>query len=164
MDAGPAPAAKSAPSPFDEDTLVPRKALVDDARFDVTAMVDLVFMMNIFFLVTWAEMARAEIDLPKAAHTTAAAQARSTIFTVVNMNGSAAFFLGDSSTSGAGSIAPAELEQKVTNAVEEGLRDERDIVLIKAECDVKLRDVARLASIATSVKGTQLMLAVIEKR
>ena len=56
---------RAAPSPFDDDMLVPRKSLADDARFDVTAMVDLVFMMNIFFLVTWAEMARAEIDLPK---------------------------------------------------------------------------------------------------
>ena len=34
MDAGPAPAASSAPSPFDEDMLVPKKSLVDDARFD----------------------------------------------------------------------------------------------------------------------------------
>jgi biopolymer transport protein ExbD len=162
MDAGPAPAANAAPSPFDEDTLVPRKALVDDARFDVTAMVDLVFMMNIFFLVTWAEMARAEIDLPKAAHCSAAAQARSTVFTIVNVSGSAAFYLGDSGSGG--SIAPTELEQTVSGAVEEGLRDERDIVLIKAERDVKLRDVARLAGIATSVKGIQLMLAVIEKQ
>jgi biopolymer transport protein ExbD len=159
MDAGPAPAASAAPSPFDEDTLIPRKTLVDDARFDVTAMVDLVFMMNIFFLVTWAEMARAEIDLPRAAHCSAAAQGQSIIFTILK---GPAFFLGDG-TSGV-SIAPAELEQKVTSAVEEGRRDEKDIVLIKAERDVPLRDVARLASIATSIKGIQLMLAVIEKQ
>ena len=56
------------PSPFEENVLVPHKPLVDDARFDVTAMVDLVFMMNIFFLVTWVETALAEIDLPTARH------------------------------------------------------------------------------------------------
>jgi biopolymer transport protein ExbD len=158
MDAGPAPAASAAPSPFAEDTLIPAKRLVDDARFDVTAMVDLVFMMNIFFLVTWAEMARAEIDLPRAKHCVAAAQNQSVIFTIIK---GPAFFIGDSS-SGA-SVSPGELEQKVADAVEEGLREERNIILIKAERDVPLRDVARLASIATAVKGTQLMLAVIEK-
>ena len=160
MDAGPEPAASSAPSAFDEDTLVPRKWLVDDARFDVTAMVDLVFMMNIFFLVTWAEMARAEIDLPKAKHCTAAERSRAIVFTIMK---GPAFFLGDG-PSGI-SISPAEVDQKVTTAVEDGMRDsEKNIVLIKAEKDVLLRDVAHLASVATAVKGTQLMLAVIEKR
>jgi biopolymer transport protein ExbD len=158
MDAGPEPAASAAPSPFDENTLVPRKSLADDARFDVTAMVDLVFMMNIFFLVTWAEMARAEIDLPKAKHCKAAEQSLSIVFTIMNDH---AVFIGDGS--GGVSINPGEFEQKVTSVVEDGVRDERNIVLIKAEKDVPLRDVAHLASVATAVKGTQLMLAVIEK-
>ena len=64
MDAGPSPVSNAPPSAFAESVLVPSKPLVDDARFDVTAMVDLVFMMNIFFLVTWVDMALAEIDLP----------------------------------------------------------------------------------------------------
>jgi biopolymer transport protein ExbD len=160
MDAGPAPATSSAPSPFDEDTLVPKKSLADDARFDVTAMVDLVFMMNIFFLVTWAEMARAEIDLPKAKHCAAAERSRSIVFTIMK---GPAFYLGDGP--GGTSISPGELEPKVTGIVEDAVRGgEKDIVLIKAERDVPLRDVAKLAGIATAVKGTQLMLAVIEKR
>jgi biopolymer transport protein ExbD len=161
MDAGPAPAASSAPSPFDEDTLVPRKQLVDDARFDVTAMVDLVFMMNIFFLVTWAEMARAEIDLPKARHCTAAERDRSVVFTIVK-GSPATVFLGDGT--GSGQLGANEIDQKVTAAVEEGVRNDKNIVLIKAERDVLLRDVARIATVATAVKGTKLMLAVIERR
>jgi len=159
MDAGPEPAASSTPSEFDGETLVPRKRLVDDARFDVTAMVDLVFMMNIFFLVTWAEMARAEIDLPTAKHCVRAECSKSTVFTITK---GPAYFIGDG-PSGI-SISPGELDQKVTSVVEDGLRNDKDIVLIKAEKDVLLRDVAHLASVATAVKGTQLMLAVIEKR
>jgi biopolymer transport protein ExbD len=159
MDAGPAPAASAAPSPFDEDMLVPRKALIDDARFDVTAMVDLVFMMNIFFLVTWAEMARAEIDLPKAKHCAAAERGRSTIFTLLK---GPVVFVGDSA--GGVSLSPGEMDQRVTALVEDGVREDRNIVLIKAEKDVPLRDVAHLASVATAVKGTELMLAVIETK
>jgi biopolymer transport protein ExbD len=161
MDAGPAPATNSAPSPFDEDMLVPKKSLADDARFDVTAMVDLVFMMNIFFLVTWAEMARAEIDLPTARHCAAAEKERSIVLTV--LKGSPAIvFLGDGT--GSGQLSPGEVDQRVTTAVEDGVRDGKDIVLIKAEKEVLLRDVAHLASVATAVKGTKLMLAVIERR
>jgi biopolymer transport protein ExbD len=157
MDAGPEPASNAPPSEFDADTLVPKKSLADDARFDVTAMVDLVFMMNIFFLVTWAEMARAEIDLPKAKHCAAAERSRAIVFTIMK---GPAYFLGDGP--GGISIGPGELDQKVTTFVEDSVREEKDIVLIKAEKDVLLRDVAHLASVATAIKGTQLMLAVIE--
>jgi hypothetical protein len=39
-----------------------------DPEFDITAMVDLVFMMNIFFLVTFVTAALSEINLPTANH------------------------------------------------------------------------------------------------
>ena len=59
------PAASPAPDPRDgAKPLVARRSLVDDAHFDVTAMVDLVFMMNIFFLVSWVVANLAEMDLP----------------------------------------------------------------------------------------------------
>ena len=82
MDAGPSPVSNAPPSAFAEDVLVPSKPLVDDARFDVTAMVDLVFMMNIFFLVTWVDMALAEIDLPAARHCAAADKEESVVLTI----------------------------------------------------------------------------------
>jgi biopolymer transport protein ExbD len=161
MDAGPAPATNSAPSPFDEDTLLPKKSLVDDARFDVTAMVDLVFMMNIFFLVTWAEMARAEIDLPKARHCSAAEKEKSIVFTIIKGT-PVTVFAGDGT--GTGQLSPNEVDQRVSAVVEDGVRDGKEYVLIKAEKDVLLRDVVHIATIATAVKGTKLMLAVIENR
>jgi biopolymer transport protein ExbD len=162
MDAGPEPASNAAPSPFDDDTLVPRKPMSDDARFDVTAMVDLVFMMNIFFLVTWAEMARAEIDLPTAKHCAAAERSKSIIFAITKTDAGVAYFLGDGP--GGRAISPGELDQQVTTLVEDAVREGKETVLIKAEKNVPLRDVAHLGSVATAVKGTELMLAVIEKR
>ncbi len=161
MDAGPSPAVDAEPSAFNDETLVPRKSMADDARFDVTAMVDLVFMMNIFFLVTWAELARAEIDLPTARHCTAATLSRSIVFTVMK---GPTVYIGD----GAGGVAlsPGEVDQRVATAIEDGKKseDNKDIVLIKAEKEVLLRDIAHLANIATASGGVKLMLAVIEKR
>src|SRR5258708_10596810 len=55
-------------SVFDDNPLVPRRPAHDEAKFDITAMIDLVFMMNIFFLVTSVTAALAEIDLPAAKH------------------------------------------------------------------------------------------------
>src|SRR5262245_12155256 len=43
----------------------------DHAEFDITAMVDLVFMMNIYFLVTFVTAAFGEINLPAANHSVA---------------------------------------------------------------------------------------------
>jgi biopolymer transport protein ExbD len=159
MDAAPQPATNAAPSPFDEDMLVPARPLVDDARFDVTAMVDLVFMMNIFFLVTWADAARAEIDLPTARHCAAADSEESVVLTILK---GPQVFLGSSSAGGA--LSAGEVDQRVTAYVEDAVRESRNIVLIKAEKDVPLRDVSHVGAVATAVKGTKLMLAVIEKK
>jgi biopolymer transport protein ExbD len=169
MDAGPSPAPSAAPSPFDDDALMPPKSLHDDARFDVTAMVDLVFMMNIFFLVTWAEMARAEIDLPRAKRCVAAERSRSLVFTLVKSEkvSTATVFLGDGV--GGTPLSPGEIESRVAAAIEAAKRgaggeEPKDIVLIKAEKEVRLRDIARLSGLVSAAGGMKLMLAVIEKQ
>jgi biopolymer transport protein ExbD len=159
MDAGPAPQTKSAPSPFDEDTLIPSKPIADDARFDVTAMVDLVFMMNIFFLVTWTNAANAEIELPVAQHCTAADRDNSTIFTITK---GPTVYIGDARPGGA--LTPAEVDAKVQQETEKGAVEGKMTVLIKAEKDVPVRDVIHIGQVATSVRGTNLMLAVVEKK
>jgi biopolymer transport protein ExbD len=159
MDAGPSPASTAPPSPFDDNLLVPTKSLVDDARFDVTAMVDLVFMMNIFFLVTWVEAARLEIDLPAARHCAAADKEESIVLTIIK---GPRIYLGDP---GSGTeLSPGEVDQRVGAAVEEAVRNNLSIVLIKAEREVPLRDVAHVANVATAGKGVKLMLAVLEKK
>ncbi len=159
MDAAPQPATNSTPSPFDEDVLVPAKPLVNDARFNVTAMVDLVFMMNIFFLVTWAAAARAEIELPTARHCSKADSEDSVVLTILK---GPQVFLGSSSAGAA--LSAGEVDQRVTAYVEAAVRESRTIVLIKVEREVPLRDVSHVGAVATAVKGTKLMLAVIEKK
>jgi biopolymer transport protein ExbD len=159
MDAGPSPAAQATPSPFADDVLIAPKSLQDDARFDVTAMVDLVFMMNIFFLVTWADAAINQIDLPSARHCAAAPADLSIVFTIKM---GPVVYLGNAEPGNV--LSPGEVDQRVTAAVEQGLREGKEIILIKSEKDVSLRDVAHVANVATAVKGTKLMLAVLEKK
>jgi biopolymer transport protein ExbD len=162
MDTGPSPAAKSAAPPgLGESTMVPRKPLVDDARFDVTAMVDLVFMMNIYFLVCWITSALAEVDLPPARHGRAIDGDMAIAVTITREKGQPPqFFLGDGKR-GTG-IAPSELSSRISTAVDQAQKAGKNVVLIKAERSVRFRDVARVASAAAEVKGMKLHLAVME--
>src|SRR6266481_1391530 len=87
MAGGGGPSLPAASSPFlesgpDANPLVKRRPMHDEARFDITAMIDLVFMMNIFFLVTTVTAALAEMDLPKAKHVAPADRDTAIIFTI----------------------------------------------------------------------------------
>ena len=162
MDASPSHATSSPDVHFADNLLAARKPLMDDARFDVTAMVDLVFMMNIFFLVSWIGAALAEIDLPAARHCVATDADTATVVTVKGSAGETpSIYLGDARPGG--EINAGEVEQRIGEAVDAGMREGKNTVLIKAERDVCLREVARIAGLATAVKGVKLNLAVMEK-
>ena len=68
---------------LEADPLFAEKAPEQDATVDMTAMIDLVFMLNIFFLVTSIVASLAEIDLPAARHVVAADLETSVVFTVL---------------------------------------------------------------------------------
>jgi biopolymer transport protein ExbD len=148
--------------PFEENQLMPKRRQPDDAHFDVTPMVDLVFMMNIFFLVTWIYAAMAEIDLPAASHCIATNLDNAVVVTIkLGDNHKPTYFLGDASPDS--ELNPTEIEKRLADEVKTSSND-KNIVLIKAEKDVMLRDVVRVATAAAAaVKGSKLNLAVVEK-
>ena len=147
---------------FGDNPLVPRKPMVDEARFDITAMIDLVFMMNIFFLVTTVTAALAEVNLPAAKHCAPADRDNSVIITLLAPpdRGPAIVVVEDSKAD----LTDVDAQERaIREAVEAGVRSNRNTVLIKAEKGVRLRDVSRVGAVAVSVPGTDLKLAVIEK-
>jgi biopolymer transport protein ExbD len=156
----PAPSSSSGPKAFEENALVQRKPLVDDAKFDVTAMVDLVFMMNIYFLVSWIMAALAEVDLPAARHCVAAI-ADSAVVITITAGQTPKVYLGD--VKPGGEIDPYEVEWRLKKAAEDGKNEGKTLVLVKAEKLVRLRDLVRISASATSAKGMKLNLAVMEK-
>ncbi len=144
-------------------TLVPPSRSTDEhfhAHFDITAMVDLVFMMNIFFLVTWIGAAMVEIDLPAARHASATTPESSIIVTVKAGTGAGEpqVILDDGQE-----ITLRETDHRLKAAVEEGMRKGKDTLLIKAERNVLLRDVVLVGASLQAVEGMKLRLAVMEK-
>jgi biopolymer transport protein ExbD len=145
------------------DQLIARRLDPEPPEFDITAMVDLVFMMNIYFLVTFVTVAMGEITLPTAKHVAALDADSAVIFTVArSLDGkSITVYMGDSEKNEPITEA-AQQDKRVQEAVEQGKAAGKTEVLLKAEKKVRLADLFRVAT-AASVEGTKLHLAVVER-
>jgi biopolymer transport protein ExbD len=144
------------------DTLLGRKSHQETPEFDITAMVDLVFLMNLYFLVTFITVALAEINLPAANHVEPLVSDTAVIFTVLGTldgkgvtvsvgEGDEAVLIPDAEDQGA----------KIADAVEAGASAGKETVLIKAERKVRLGELFRVAT-AAAAGGLKLHVAVVE--
>lgn len=146
------------------ESLIARRPDSEMPEFDITAMVDLVFMMNIYFLVTFVTVALGELNLPAATHVAALDADSAVIFTLTrSLDGkSVALYIGDGAK--ADPITdPAQQEEKIQAAVEQGAAEGKKAVLLKAERKVRLADLFRVATAASSAEGVKLHVAVLEK-
>lgn len=142
--------------------LIARRDLHDNAEFDITAMIDLVFMMNIYFLVTFLTAALGEVDLPSARHVTPLDVETAVVLTVMDQlnDESVTVYLADGEKGEPLNDAEQQ-ERGIREAVAQGVSGGKTAVLIKAERNVCLRDLFRILSAAT-VEGVKLHVAVIE--
>ncbi|HUY33395.1 MAG TPA: biopolymer transporter ExbD [Pirellulales bacterium] len=145
----------------DEGSLFPAKRREEEANFDITAMIDLVFMMNIYFMVTALVTAMAEINLAQAAHCTPADTEGAVVITVVADGGERGpqVFVGEGAKA---PTAAADQEKEIQAAVEKMLAAGYDRVIIKAEQDVAHKDVAELMRFANDAGEIRLFLGVHE--
>ncbi len=143
--------------------LIPSKPPGEMPEFDITAMIDLVSLMNIYFLITLSVGAAAEIDLPRAVRSKPLDADNATIITVLpgrDVN-SVVVYLGDGKE-GKAMTDPTEQEEQVAAAVDAGLARQKTEVLIKAEKAIRLREMRRISA-AASREGVTLNMAVWEK-
>src|SRR5258708_6783327 len=145
----------------EEGSLLPAKRREEEAHFDITAMIDLVFMMNIYFMVTALVTAMAEINLAQASHCTPADKDGAVIIRVMAAagDGVSQVFLGESD---AKPLEPADQEREITAAIETMLAAGHEEVIIKAEHDVAHKDISELMRIANEAGDVQLYLGVHE--
>lgn len=142
------------------DQLLGRKPHQGPPEFDITAMVDLVFMMNIYFLVTFITVALAEINLPAASHCEPLDADEAVVLTVLgSLDGkSVTVAIGED----AEPIGDADVQRdQILAAVEQGVAAGKSKVLIKAEKKVRLGELFRVAT-AAAAQGVRLHVAVVE--
>ena len=139
-----------------------RSAKHDDAHFDVTAMIDVVSLMNIYFLVTFVGAAMGESNLPAADHCAPLDPESSIIFTVTAAGWQKVVVYAGDGKQGPPIDDPDEQDERIGDLVSEAVKAGKLDVLFKADKDIRLRDMRRLAQ-AASREGGVLHFAVMER-
>ena len=135
-----------------------------DNDMDITPMIDITFLLLIFFLVCSTPDQQSAIELAKARHGRGVGEKESVIITLAAGGVDAApVFLADGRV---GTPLPSDLEEQqelIIEAIQAGRRESnKDNVLIKADRNVAHRDVARVIQAASKVEGSKIHLAVME--
>ncbi len=132
------------------------------AEIDITPMIDIVFLLLIFFLVCSTLGKDTSVQLPKAQYGVAVNPRTSTVLTVAGFERDATVFLGDGGT-GRELSADKELQEaEIIQAVEQGLREGKTNVVIRADRRLHHGEVVRIETIATSVPGIGLFVVTAE--
>jgi len=150
----------------DQRPVIAHRAVRDTGELDITPMIDVTFLLLIFFLVSTTTAMQSSVDLPPARHGEGVRSRTSVIVTVAESSGEAParVYLGDGTS---GSALPADPQQQ-TRQIADYVRSEhaqgKDTVLVKAAGAVRHRDVARVAEAVAEadVEGIKLHLAVKE--
>lgn len=131
---------------------------------DITPMIDITFLLLIFFLVTSTPDQDTAVVLPEALHGDAVSQLESTIFTVAQSGiDTAPVYAAD------GKIPEfllpeneAARDAAIQTEVQTGLSNNKPNVIVKADRGVAYRHVAAVVASVSKVKGIQLHLAVLD--
>ena len=154
----------------DELVIRPRRSAMPDAEMDITPMIDITFLLLIFFLVSASLSKQAPVELPAAQYGDAVAADEAAIVTIdaAGVTGHAVIYKGDG-INGDMRLAQVDLQAQ-EDALAEYLQAELDAhprkrhVLIKAARHVKHRHVVRVSHAAGRVlTDRQLFIAVMEK-
>lgn len=145
------------------ETLIARRSESEMPEFDITAMVDLVFLMNLYFLVTFITVAMGQMVLPAVDHASALDADTAVVLSLVRSRDgeSVSVYLGDGEK-GEALEGDAQQEQRVQAAIEEGVAAGKTSVLLKAEPKVRLADLFRISSLLAG-RDLQLHVAVLER-
>jgi biopolymer transport protein ExbD len=145
------------------EELIARRSDGDTPEFDITAMVDLVFLMNLYFLVTFLTVTMGEMALPAADHASPLNSDTAVVLSLArSLDGqSVTVYLGDGEK-GEAINDVAQQELRVQAAIEGGVAAGKEAVLLKAESKVRLADLFRISSLLTG-HDLKLHVAVLER-
>lgn len=151
-----------------DETHVPTRPLRDDTEMDITPMIDIVFLLLIFFLVASKLDESASVDLAEANYGIDVSQEESIIILVKKKGDDEAEVMREDGTPFSTDLETQEEEiaAYVTAGMSGGepFKIARKFVLLKAEKGVKHRDVHRVTkAIGTSEEAPdRIHIAVLE--
>ena len=154
-------------SPLSQDEelafIIPHRTL-EESEMDITPMIDITFLLLIFFIVASRIDADTQVTLPAARHGTAVATKSSVILTLAGGE-PAVVYKGDGTVPGTelSSTDPEDQELEIADYVQLAMDQGKENVILKAEKDVKHREVSRVAKAIGLVDDSRLFVAVLEE-
>ena len=146
----------------DDFQVVLRRPMRDSGDLDITPMIDITFLLLIFFLVASVPDVQTAVVLPPARYGTGVSDRVCVIFSVFDAKGKgpAEVYLGDGRNGDRLSADAATQEAEIRQAVDTGLAEGKPNVLIKAQRTARHREVSRvwrpLPAGSREVKGLYL--------
>lgn len=147
----------------DEPPFMLRRRKQEEAQLDITPMIDVTFLLLIFFLVCSVPDPSKAVDLPKAKYGTKVSERESITITLADRGtGEADIYLADGRQGDP--LVPDYQQQAdlIQEFVEQGFLTGRDHVLLKTERGVLNREVHRVSQAVGRVEGISLHIAVYE--
>lgn len=160
-------AAKEPPREVEDEPLLlraKRRRQREDVDIDITPMIDMTFLLLIFFLVSSTPDQATAIDLPEAQHGVGVSQLESVVFTIAEGGlKTAPVYAADGRIPGTELPEEPEARRKrIVELVEQGFRENKTNVVIKGDKNVAHREVAQLVKAASQVAGMKIYLAVLD--
>jgi biopolymer transport protein TolR len=154
------------------EPVVTQRSRLENAEMDITPMIDMTFLLLIFFIVASKLGPKAHVELPKAQYGAAVVMQNAIILTVGEGEPMARVYKGESAE-GKDEIPGGnveEQEQAIVEYIEEEYRRRSgagvspENVLIQAARGLKHREVSRVAKAASRAEVPNLYVGVAEKR
>jgi biopolymer transport protein ExbD len=150
---------------IDED-LISRRPM-DEIEMDITPMIDITFLLLIFFIVASKLDEGASVQLPKAKHGTSVAMKSSAVITVAQAGDQALVYCGEGKSDETliKSTDPDDQEEALVAYLEEQMAAGKLEVIIMAEKGVRHGDVARVSKAVGKIgKHKTLFVAILEEQ
>ncbi|MBN2296737.1 MAG: biopolymer transporter ExbD [Pirellulales bacterium] len=156
---------------FDDDgPVLPRRPIQDSADMDITPMIDIVFLLLIFFLVSSTPDKNTAVELPPARYGVGVSEKNSVVITLAPPEGSSktAVYIANGRKGSPLPANKAEMTAAIVAAVENGFFREKPLkkqVLIMAGGKVKRKEVyeVEIAVSKADVEGLKIYHGVYEK-
>ena len=153
--------------PLDEEDAGPvlaRRPVEDTAEMDITPMIDITFLLLIFFLVCSTAAVQSAVELPGARHGTGVSDRNAVILTVQDQGKTSPVrvYVGDGAKGKHLPDDPDLQSDAIAEAVEEGLLAGKTTVLVKAEKGVRHGEMWRVYTAAGRADAGSLHVAVLE--
>lgn len=131
---------------------------------DITPMIDIVFLLLIFFMVCSTMETQNPVNLPAGYFGDAINHKNATIITLDGEGDNMTVYIGDGMNSDPVPGNGEERDDEITAIVETAYREGKDLVIIKAAGDLYRGEVARIESAIGRVEGVSIRKAVREEK